>query len=54
MLFQENEFGKDDKLAIFCAKLDHVQQGWRLVRLLDMHGKASGATLLVNFTFEFL
>lgn len=54
ILFKENEFGKDDKLAVFCAKLDHIQQGWRLVRLLDMHGKGCGATLLVNFTFEVL
>jgi len=54
LLFQEDELGRDDKLAVFCAKLDHIQQGWRLVRLLDMKGKASGATVLVNFKIEAL
>ncbi|KAJ7019873.1 PLC-like phosphodiesterase [Mycena alexandri] len=46
----ENEFGRDDHLAVFCARVDHLQQGWRLVRMLDMKGKDSGATLLVRFT----
>lgn len=52
MLVCESEFGKDDKLAFFCARLEHLQQGWRLVRLLDMKGKNSGATMLVRFTMR--
>lgn len=45
----ESEFGKDDKMVVFCARMDHLQEGWRLVRMLNMKGKNSGATLLVNF-----
>ncbi|KAJ3795330.1 PLC-like phosphodiesterase [Lentinula aff. detonsa] len=40
---------KDLDLAMFCARVDHLQQGWRLAYLLNMDGRASGATLLVNF-----
>ncbi|KAJ6602808.1 PLC-like phosphodiesterase [Mycena vulgaris] len=46
----ESEFGRDDKMVVFCARVDHLQQGWRLVRMLDMQGKNSGATLLVRFS----
>ena len=48
----KSEFGKDDKLAVFCARVDHIQQGWRLVKLLDRKGKDSGATLLVRFAIS--
>lgn len=48
-MIRQSEFGKDDHLAVFCARLDHLQQGWRLVRLLDNIGKNTGATLLVRF-----
>ena len=27
----EDELGPDDKLAFFCARVDHLQQGWKLV-----------------------
>ncbi|KAL0947956.1 hypothetical protein HGRIS_010585 [Hohenbuehelia grisea] len=46
----EDELGKDDKLAVFCARMEHLQQGWRFIRMLDMSGKNSGATLLARFT----
>ncbi|KAF9466734.1 PLC-like phosphodiesterase [Collybia nuda] len=45
----EAEFGRDDELVVFCARIGHLQQGWRLVRMLDMKGKDSGSTLLVQF-----
>jgi len=45
-----NEFGKDDKILMFCSRLDRLEIGsWRLVRMMDMHGKNTGATLLVRF-----
>ncbi|KAJ7102474.1 PLC-like phosphodiesterase [Mycena belliarum] len=50
----ESEFGLDDKMVVFCARVDHLQQGWRLVRMLDMKGKNSGATLLVRFSISLL
>jgi phosphatidylinositol phospholipase C, delta len=40
---------KDEKFAVFCARVDRLNTGWRLVRLMDMKGKDSGATLLVRF-----
>lgn len=46
---QEDEFGRDDKLVVFCARLEYIQPGWRLVRLMNLAGKFSGATLLVRF-----
>ncbi|KAJ7751007.1 PLC-like phosphodiesterase [Mycena maculata] len=39
-----------EELAVFCARLDHLQEGLRFVRMLDMKGKNSGATLLVDFS----
>ncbi|KIK62977.1 hypothetical protein GYMLUDRAFT_41279 [Collybiopsis luxurians FD-317 M1] len=48
---ENRSFEKDSDLAVFCARVDNIQQGWRLVHLLDMDGKASGATLLINFEF---
>ncbi|KAJ7186489.1 PLC-like phosphodiesterase [Mycena filopes] len=50
----ESEFGRDDRMVVFCARVDHLQQGWRLVRMLDMKGKDSGATLLVRFTAKLI
>ncbi|KAF7312104.1 Phosphoinositide phospholipase C [Mycena indigotica] len=46
----ENEFGKDDKIVTFCARVEYLQSGWRFIRMLDMKGKNSGATLLTRFT----
>ncbi|KAF7361277.1 Phosphoinositide phospholipase C [Mycena sanguinolenta] len=47
----QSEFGRDDKLVVFCARVAHLAQGWRLVRMLDgKKGKNTGATLLVRFT----
>ncbi|KII90364.1 hypothetical protein PLICRDRAFT_38867 [Plicaturopsis crispa FD-325 SS-3] len=52
LIVKKDELGKDDKLAVFCARIDHLQQGWRLVRLLDTKGKNTGATLLVRFALS--
>ncbi|KAF8839977.1 PLC-like phosphodiesterase [Paxillus ammoniavirescens] len=46
--------GRDEKLAVFCARLNQLQMGLSLVRLLDMRGKYTGATLLCEFTLEFI
>jgi phosphatidylinositol phospholipase C delta len=32
--------------------LNHLQQGWSLVHMMNMKGKDSGATLLVRFKIE--
>ncbi|KAK2464994.1 hypothetical protein APHAL10511_003070 [Amanita phalloides] len=48
----EDEIGPDDKLAFFCARVDHLQQGWKLVHMLDPHGKDSGAMLLARFSIS--
>jgi len=50
LLVKESEFAEDEHLAVFCARLDHLQQGWRLVRFLDMKGKNTGSTALLRFT----
>ncbi|KAF5375857.1 hypothetical protein D9615_008197 [Tricholomella constricta] len=49
LVVSENEFGRDDKLVVFCARVAHLQPGWHLVRMLDMKGKNSGATVLAWF-----
>jgi phosphatidylinositol phospholipase C delta len=49
LLVKESEFGEDEHLAVFCARLSYLQEGWRLIRLLDMRGKNTGATALVRF-----
>ncbi len=47
----ENELGIDDQIVFFCARLETLLQGqWALVRMLDMKGKNSGASVLVRFT----
>ncbi|KAH7912112.1 PLC-like phosphodiesterase [Hygrophoropsis aurantiaca] len=51
-ILRHEELLRDDRLAVFCARVDHLQQGWRFVRLLDMKGKNSGATLLVRFVIS--
>ena len=48
----EDELGPDDKLAFFCARVDHLQQGWKLVHMLDSHGQDSGAVLLARFSIN--
>jgi phosphatidylinositol phospholipase C delta len=36
---------------VFCARLNHiVKDKWALVRMMDMKGKNSGATVLVRFS----
>ncbi|KAF7971854.1 hypothetical protein HWV62_19794 [Athelia sp. TMB] len=49
LMILRSELLKDEHLVTFCARLDHLQQGWRFVRLLNMKGKHTGATLLVRF-----
>ncbi|KDQ58129.1 hypothetical protein JAAARDRAFT_34942 [Jaapia argillacea MUCL 33604] len=51
MFVVQSEFTRDARLAVFCARVDYLQQGWRLVRLLDLKGKENGASLLVRFGF---
>ncbi|KAH7925739.1 PLC-like phosphodiesterase [Leucogyrophana mollusca] len=51
-ILRHEEFLKDERLAVFCARVDHLQQGWRFVRLLNMKGKNSGATLLARFVIS--
>ncbi|KAJ3869013.1 PLC-like phosphodiesterase [Lentinula novae-zelandiae] len=46
---ENRSFEKDLDLAVFCARIDDLRQGWRLVHMFNMDGKASGATLLVKF-----
>lgn len=50
LVVMENDFGRDATLAVFCARVIHLQHGWHLVRMLDMNGKNSGATLLTWFS----
>jgi len=52
ILLQKDEYGKDGELAVFCARVLHLQQGWRLIGLLDMKGNDSGAKLLIRIAFE--
>ena len=52
ILLQKDEYGRDEELAVFCARVSHIQQGWRLVRLLDMKGRDSGAILLIRIALE--
>ncbi|KAF8591044.1 PLC-like phosphodiesterase [Ramaria rubella] len=49
-VYQE-EWGKDDRLGTFCARVDYLQQGWRFVRLFHKRGKHKGGLLLVRFTY---
>jgi len=49
----QDEVGRDDLIAIFCAKFDHlVKDQWVLLRMLNNKGKNSGATVLAKFTVD--
>ncbi|KAG6848856.1 hypothetical protein H0H93_013394 [Arthromyces matolae] len=48
LLIMEEKFGKDNKLNVFCARVGHLYPGWHIIRMLNMKGKASGATVLVS------
>ncbi|KAF8814579.1 PLC-like phosphodiesterase [Phlegmacium glaucopus] len=49
-VIMQEEFGKDDSIVVFCARLNHlVKNRWVLVRMMDMKGRNSGATVLVRF-----
>ncbi|KAF8525756.1 PLC-like phosphodiesterase [Hysterangium stoloniferum] len=47
----QDEWGKDDRLGTFCARVDYLQQGWRFIRLFNKRGKHNGGLLLVRFTY---
>ena len=49
-VLEKEESESDDKLAFFCARVDHLQQGWKLVRMMDSQGQDSGAVLLARFS----
>jgi len=51
-VLENEEFKSDDKLAFFCARVDHLQQGWKLVRMMDSQGQDSGAVLLTRFSIN--
>jgi phosphatidylinositol phospholipase C, delta len=46
----ESQFARDERLAVFCARVDYLQQGIKMIRLLNMKGKHTDASLLVKFT----
>jgi phosphatidylinositol phospholipase C delta len=51
LLINEDEWGKDDHIVVFCGRLEHIVKGqWVLVRMMDTKGKNSGATVLARFT----
>ncbi|EIN04446.1 PLC-like phosphodiesterase [Punctularia strigosozonata HHB-11173 SS5] len=50
LLVMESQFGRDERLAVFCARVDFLQQGFKMIRLLNMKGKHTDASLLVRFT----
>lgn len=54
VISKDHEFSSSEKLAVFCARVEYIQQGWRLIRLLNMKGKDTHATLLVKFTINAL
>lgn len=47
-----SEYGKDERLGTFCARVAHLRPGWKLVRLFDRKGKHNGGVLLVRFKTE--
>lgn len=49
LVVQEDEYGKDDKVAVFCARVANLLEGWRPWRLLDMGGKWKGTSVLVKW-----
>jgi phosphatidylinositol phospholipase C delta len=42
---------KDEMIVVFCARLNHIQQ-WSLIRMMDIRGKNSGATLPARFDMK--
>ncbi|ETW76531.1 hypothetical protein HETIRDRAFT_174607 [Heterobasidion irregulare TC 32-1] len=46
------KYERDAERAAVVARVEQVQPGWRLMRMLDNQGKYLGATLLVHFEFE--
>ncbi|EGN97274.1 hypothetical protein SERLA73DRAFT_183944 [Serpula lacrymans var. lacrymans S7.3] len=52
LLVFRHEFIRSERLAVFCARVIHLQQGWKFIRLLNMKGKNNGATVLVRFAIS--
>lgn len=50
MKVHDDELGKDDLAAWACFRLDRLQQGYRLVHLMDARGVESDGFLLVKIT----
>ncbi|KAL0066276.1 hypothetical protein AAF712_006707 [Marasmius tenuissimus] len=50
LLIKEDRFGRDAPLSVFVGRLAYMQQGWSLVRMLRMDGKASGGRVLVKYS----
>lgn len=48
-VWQDVSFAPDVRHLVFVARIDYLEQGWRMVRMLTMKGKDSGATLAVKF-----
>ncbi|PPR00736.1 hypothetical protein CVT24_000942 [Panaeolus cyanescens] len=49
----EDEFGRDDKIVVFCARLSQVvTDEWVIIRMMDMRGKDTGATVLAKFSLN--
>ncbi|KAG8714891.1 hypothetical protein FRC08_011289 [Ceratobasidium sp. 394] len=40
-LVKDEEFGTDDLAAWACVRLDRLQEGYRFIRLFDLHGRLS-------------
>lgn len=40
-LVKDKEVGTDDLAAWACVRLDRLQEGYRFIRLFDLHGKLS-------------
>ncbi|EAU83602.2 phospholipase C [Coprinopsis cinerea okayama7 len=53
LLIYEDEFGRDDRIASFCAPVDRlVTDRWVAIRMLNTKGKDVGATVLARFSLE--
>ncbi|KAG8732088.1 hypothetical protein FRC12_019436 [Ceratobasidium sp. 428] len=52
-LVKDDEFGTDDLAAWACVRLDRLQEGYRFIRLFDLHGQLSdNGCLLVKIKKE--
>ncbi|KAF8479850.1 PLC-like phosphodiesterase [Gautieria morchelliformis] len=47
-----SEYGRDTRLGTFCARVEYLRQGWKLVRLFDRKGKHNDGLVLARFSVE--